>query len=152
MKNNIKKLTAFAVLLLGTSIAQPSMFSKVAQKFADYRIYKTYINPQTHSRIETSFSHLIQDAKQQNNLQRLPERVTNLAYDYTSTVKSFNKKINKNARDKKYLGCIAALFASSTAYLLTTNDNKTENARFTGKNSPQRTFAALSAQSNHIEY
>lgn len=130
---NIKKITTFAVLVWGASIAQPSMFSRfakpfknMAQNFADYKIYKFHLHE---AKSETKTSRKLNDVCK-SLLENEPAALDFLTYQ-NNLIKACRTKIKKDSRDKKFLGLLTTLFGASTAYLYMQKNNKPQTQRIT---------------------
>lgn len=167
MKNFNKKLTLFTILFLGASIAQPSgiftaakskLISPLFKAYQERLARNAYLGAEKQTEISAMFATLLEDTNNQNNLHRLPERVSNLAYAHTKTVEAFGKKAKSDNRSKKARNYFYNIISSASGIALgfvgskiaTLNDqlekpHSTENECF------QRTFAVLSKSSNHLE-
>ena len=175
MKIFNKKLTLLTILSLGASIAQPSgifnaaknKFGTLVQRLPLVKVYqdrlatKLYLNPEKQTEISGLFAKLIQDTRQQDNLSRLEERVSNLAYDHTKTVEAFRAKAKSDNYSKSVRGYFDIMFAAATGITLgyagsefVKKDTQSESQKAMSKQRAeklrlQRTFAVLSKSSNH---
>ena len=165
MKNFNKKLTLLTILSLGASIAQPSGIFNAAKSTLSNIITK-HLKPQPHTvlqrKISQDFASLIEDANKQVNLHRLPERVSDLAYDHTKTVEAFRVKAERDAhQNTKYRHYFDIMIAATTGITLgyagsefVKKDTQSESQKAMSKQRAeklrlQRTFAVLSKSSHH---